>query len=119
MPIPATVLGLPLWAAIAVGASAAALARDAWLAREARDVVRRWTARHGYRLVRCRRAWSPFALLDVAPRQDASGAEVRRYVYEFDVAVEDPALGRTARGRVALRGDALAGFDPTVDVTWR
>ena len=118
MPIPSTVLGLPLWAAIAAAAVLSAALRDQYLARQAREVVERWAAQHRYRLVHCRRAWLSLSLVNTAPRYDALGLERRRHAYAFDVAVEDRALGGTSRGRVTVRGDWLSGFDEDLEVAW-
>ena len=111
------ILALPPWVAIAA-AGVVAIVRDQWLERQARDVVERWAAQHRYQLVRCRRQWLSLALVDTAPRHDALGIEHRRHLYSFSVEVVDRALGGVSRGRVAVRGSWMGGFEEEVDVAW-
>ena len=118
MPIPTTVLGLPVWVSVAAAAVAAAVVRDRWLEAQARDVVDRWAAEHRYRVVRCRRAWLSLSLVNTAPRYGPIGLERRRHAYAFEVTVEDRALGGTSRARVTVLGDWLSGFDEELDVAW-
>ena len=118
MPIPSTVLGLPVWVSVAAAAAVAAVVRDRWLEGQARVVVERWAAQHRYRIVRCRRAWLSLSLVNSAPRYDTLGLERRRHAYAFEVTVDDRALGGTSRARVTVRGDWWSGFDEDVHVDW-